>query len=168
MLKPPSRRAFLHSAPLAAVSLALTHPTLAEIAPVAAPVPFQLLTADQIADATKQLQTKPGNYNLFDNPALPFTVVLTTEQTKAAKEFEWHEGRDHVVQVLDGTTTYEIGGKPQTPRNTKPNEFLAPASEGATKLTLKKGDLLIIPRGTPHNRTTETSVTFYLISTTGK
>ncbi len=141
---------------------------LAATAPAVAPVPFQLLTADQIADATKQLQTKPGNDNLFDNPALPFTVVLTTEQTKAAKEFEWHEGRDHVVQVLDGTTIYEIGGKPQNPRNTKPNEWLAPASEGATNLTLKKGDLLIIPRGTPHKRTTETSVTFYLISTTGK
>jgi quercetin dioxygenase-like cupin family protein len=170
MLKSRSRRAFLQSAPLAAASLALAKPTaaLAATAPAAAPVPFQLLSADQIADATKQLQAKPGNDNLFDNPALPFTVVLTTELTKAAKEFEWHEGRDHVVQVLDGTTIYEIGGKPQNARNTKPNEWLAPASEGATKLTLKKGDLLIIPRGTPHKRTTETSVTFYLISTTGK
>jgi len=165
-----SRRAFLHSAPLAAASLALYEPSaLAATPPAAAPVPFQLLTADQIADATKQLQAKPGNDNLFDNPALPFTVVLTTEPTKAAKEFEWHEGRDHVVQVLDGTTIYEIGGKPQGAHNNKlPNEWLAPTSEGATKLTLKKGDLLIIPRNTPHKRTTETSVTFYLISTTGK
>jgi quercetin dioxygenase-like cupin family protein len=171
MLKSRSRRAFLHSAPLAAASLALAEPTaaLAATTPAAAPVPFQLLTADQIADATKQLQTKPGNDNLFDNPALPFTVVLTTELTKAAKEFEWHEGRDHIVQVLDGSTVYEIGGKPQGAHNNKlPNEWLAPASEGATKLTLNKGDLLIIPRGTPHKRTTETSVTFYLISTTGK
>jgi mannose-6-phosphate isomerase-like protein (cupin superfamily) len=175
MHKRPSRRAFLQAAPLVAASLALAEPSAlalkasaAATPPATAPVPFQLLTADQIADANKQLAAKPGNDNLFDNPALPFTVVLTVEQAKAAKEFEWHEGRDHVLQVLDGTTVYEIGGKPQTPHSTKPNEWLAPTSEGATKLTLKKGDLLVIPRGTPHKRTTEGSVTFYLISTTGK
>jgi len=176
MLKPSSRRAFIQTVPLAAASLALAEPSadaktpsaVADTAPAAAPVPFQLLTADQIAAATKELQAKPGNDNLFLNEALPFTVVLTTEPTKAAKEFEWHEGRDHVVQVLDGTTVYEIGGKPQNARNTKPSEWLAPASVGATTLTLHKGDMLVIPRGTPHKRTTADSVTFYLISTTGK
>ena len=35
-------------------------------------------------------------------------------------------------------------------------------------MTLHKGDMLVIPRGTPHKRSTEGSVTFYLISTTGK
>ena len=52
--------------------------------------------------------------------------------------------------------------------NTKPGEWLAPASEGAKSLTLKKGDMLVIPRGTPHKRSTEGSVTFTLISTTGR
>ncbi|MEO6805730.1 MAG: hypothetical protein ABI286_07275 [Edaphobacter sp.] len=32
---------------------------------------------------------------------------------------------------------------------------------------MKKGDMLMVPRGTPHKRSTEESVTFYLISTTG-
>jgi len=132
------------------------------------PVPFQLFTAAKLADAAKELQTKPGNNNLFDNPALPFTVVLTTETAKSAKEFEWHEGRDHIFQILEGSTTYEIGGTPQGAHNTKPGEWLAPASQGATALTLNKGDMLLIPRGTPHKRSTASSVTFYLISTTGK
>jgi quercetin dioxygenase-like cupin family protein len=99
---------------------------------------------------------------------MPFTAVLTVEEKHAATEFEWHEGRDHLFQVVDGTTVYEIGGTPQNGRNTKPAEWLAPASAGATKMTLHKGDWLIIPRGTPHKRTTEGSVTFFLISTTGK
>jgi uncharacterized protein YjlB len=34
-------------------------------------------------------------------------------------------------------------------------------------MTLSKGDMLVIPRGTLHKRTTDASVTFYLISTTG-
>ena len=30
------------------------------------------------------------------------TAVLTVEDKKAAKEFEWHEGRDHLLQILEG------------------------------------------------------------------
>ncbi len=94
-------------------------------------------------------------------------MVLTTEVKKSAAEFEYHEGRDHIVQVLEGSTVYEVGGRPLRPRNTKPAEWLAPASEGSTTLILQKGDMLVIPRGTPHKRSTENSVTFILISTTG-
>jgi mannose-6-phosphate isomerase-like protein (cupin superfamily) len=172
MANEPSRRSFLRTAPLAvaAAGLALnTAPAVAEAAQEsAAPEHFQLFTAGKLADATQHLQSAPGNDNLFTPAALPFTVVLTTEKTKAAKEFEWHEGRDHILQILDGSAIYEVGGTPQGGHNTKPGEWLAPASTDATKLTLNKGDMLIIPRGTPHKRTTPESVTFYLISTTGK
>lgn len=169
MVKDQTRRNFLRSAPLAAAAAALpvTETKLFAEAPAPAAVPFQLFTAAKLAEDAKTLQATPGNNNLFQNPALPFTIVMTTEGKKAAKEFEWHEGRDHILQIIDGTTIYEVGGTPQGGHNTKPMEWLAPASEGATKLTLHKGDLLVIPRNTPHKRTTETSVTFYLISTTG-
>jgi mannose-6-phosphate isomerase-like protein (cupin superfamily) len=93
--------------------------------------------------------------------------VMTSEEKKSGKEFEYHEGRDHIFQILDGTTVYEVGGTPKNARNTKPGEWLAPTSEGATTLTLRKGDMLVIPRGTPHKRTTETSVTLILISAEG-
>ena len=171
MLRLQSRRNFLRSAPLAATagfSLTESALTTQAAAQTAGPVPFQLFTAATLAEALKELQTKPGNNNLWDNPALPFTIVLTTETSKSAKEFEWHEGRDHILQILEGTTTYEIGGTPQGAHNTKPGEWLAPASQGATTLMLHKGDWLVIPRGTLHKRTTATSVTFCLISTTGK
>ena len=170
MVKDQSRRRFLRSAPLAAAaSLTLTENTLfAQTGTTATAEPYQLFTAAALSDAMKQLQAHPGNNNLFTPAALPVTIVLTTEEKKAAKEFEYHEGRDHIFQVLEGTTTYEVGGTPQNPHTTKPSEWLAPASEGATKLTLRKGDMLVIPRGTPHKRTTEDTVTFYLISTTGK
>jgi len=166
MLKDHSRRRFLRSAPLAAAaSLTLSETTLFAQTPT--PEHFQLFTAAALSDAAKQLQSHPGNNNLFTPATLPVAIVLTTEEKKAAKEFEWHEGRDHILQVIEGTTLYELGGTPQGAHNTKPGEWLAPASQGATTLTLQKGDILVIPRGTPHKRTTESSVTFYLISTTG-
>jgi quercetin dioxygenase-like cupin family protein len=165
MLKDASRRRFLRSAPLAAAA-GLTLPGL-DSAAQAPRQPFKLIPAAQLADALSALQQKPGNYNAYDNPAMPLAAVLTIEEKHAAPQFEWHEGRDHLLQVLDGTTLYELGGTPRDGKNTKPGEWLAPASEGATTMTLHKGDWLVIPRGTPHKRTTEGRVTFYLISTTG-
>jgi quercetin dioxygenase-like cupin family protein len=158
---------------VAAVSLPLGEKLLFASAPAsggppaATPEPFQIFTAEKLSDAMKTLQAKPGNDSLFDAKALPFTIVMTTEEKKAAKEFEYHEGRDHILQILDGTTLLEVGGTPKDAHNTKPGEWLAPASEGATSLTLHKGDMLLIPRGTPHKRITDASVTLLLISTTG-
>jgi quercetin dioxygenase-like cupin family protein len=168
MVKNSSRRNFLRSAPLVAAAAVVPATGKVMFAQAAERQPFELFTSEKLSDAMKKLQGAPGNENLYAPQALPFTVVMTTEEKKAAKEFEWHEGRDHILQVLDGTTLYEVGGKPKGGHNTKPGEWLAPASEGSTTYTLHKGDMLIIPRNTPHKRSTEGSVTFILISTTGQ
>jgi mannose-6-phosphate isomerase-like protein (cupin superfamily) len=172
VVKNPTRRNFLRTAPVAAAAgLAIADATLfashaaGQSATSAAPAGFQLFTAQRIQEGMKALQAKPGNDNLFGSRE--FTVVLTTETTKRAKEFEWHEGRDHVVLILDGATVYEVGGTPKNGRNTKPGEWLAPEAEGATTLALKKGDMLVIPRGTLHKRSTAESVTLFLISPMG-
>ena len=140
-------------------------PRQREAAPAGAPV-FQVFTAQEIRDDIKALQAKPGNKSLVDSK--PFTMVLTTETAKSAKEFEWHEGRDHIFQIIEGTTTYQLGGTPKGAHNNKaPGEWLAPESEGATTITLNQGDFLIVPRGTPHKRSTAGTVTFLLISPQG-
>ena len=168
-----TRRNFLRTAPIAAaVALSATDKFASasdggQSAGSAAPQPFQVFTAEKLADAMKVLQAKPGNDNLYEPKALPLTIVLTTEETKSAKEFEYHEGRDHVFLILEGATKYELGGTPQGAHKTKPGEWLAQASEGATTVTLKKGDMIVIPRGTPHKRSTEGSVTFTLITSSG-
>jgi quercetin dioxygenase-like cupin family protein len=168
----PSRRNFLRMAPVAAAAgIAIADTSLlapraqGQTDPSAATAAFQLFTAEHLEADQTALQAAPGNKNLVDGKN--FAIVMTTETTKSGKEFEWHEGRDHIFQILDGTTVYEVGGTPKGGHNTKPGEWLAPQSEGATSLTLKKGDMLVIPRGTPHRRTTASSVTFTLISPMG-
>lgn len=168
MIKDPSRRNFLRTAPAATVaglslSEALLHRSMA--AQTAAPEPFQLFTAQTIAGMVQGLEANPGEKALVKSAVLPFSITVTCEENKIGKEFEWHEGRDHVFQILEGTTIYEVGGKPQNARNTKPGEWLAPVSEGATSFTLHKGDMLVIPRGTPHKRRTTGKVTLTLIAT---
>jgi mannose-6-phosphate isomerase-like protein (cupin superfamily) len=167
-----SRRGFLRTAPVvAAAGIALGDAALfAERASHEMPAgsaegSYQLFTAETIAEDVQTLLANPGNNNLASGTN--FTVVLTVEKAKGGTEFEWHEGRDHVLQIMDGSTVVEVGGVPKDGRNTKPGEWLAPASEGAAAITLKKGDMLVIPRGTPHRRTTAGSVTFVLISPMG-
>ncbi len=172
-LKDPDRRAFLVSASAAAVTglvLADSAPSDAQAGAQSAtqagatpgPAGFQLITAETFLSDVKTLESSPGTNTLVTQNA--FTVVLTTEKVHSAKEFEWHEERDHILQVIDGTTVYELGGTPKDAHSQKSGEWLAPTSDGAAIVTLKKGDMLIIPRGMAHKRSTTDSVTFTLIS----
>jgi quercetin dioxygenase-like cupin family protein len=162
MAQIPTRRTFLRSAPLAAAAVALPFHVSAQTPASAAPVPYKLVPAAELNQAIIALHIKPGNFSFFDH--LAFTAVLTYEEKHSAAEFEYHEGRDHILQILEGSTVYEIGGTPQTPHSKAAGEWLAPISTGAQTLTLHKGDILVIPRNTPHKRTTAAGVTFYLFS----
>ena len=183
-----SRRNFLRTAPVAAaVSLSLTDklllaapaqagPPPAASSPAAvqagvdfatAATPFKLFKSTDLDADQKGLQAKPGNNNLLMQTAgFPCAIVMTTEVHVSAKEFEWHEGRDHILQVLDGSTLYEVGGTPQGAHGGN-GEWHAPTSQGSKSILMGKGDMLVLPRGTPHKRSTEDSVTFILISPYG-
>lgn len=168
-----TRRDFLRAAPAAAVGIQLTHEALpAAHASAQSPAPvvpsaFQLVRAQTIQDSVEALRRRPGNASLLDSTTLPFTVVLAVEAGYREKQFEWHENYDHVFHILDGTTVYEIGGTPKGGRSTGPGEWRAADSEGAVAVNLNKGDMLVIPRGTPHRQSTPETVTFMLISPRG-
>ncbi len=172
MTKITSRRNFLRTASVAASAgfTIINDSMFAESTEVrdstgsATAIQFQVFTASDINADVKTLQAAPGNKSLMNAKDLPFSIVMTTEIGQRAKEFEWHEGRDHIIQVIEGATLYEVGGTPKGGHSPRSGEWLAPASEGCRSLLLEKGDLLVLPRGTPHRRSTDGSVTFTLIS----
>jgi uncharacterized protein YjlB len=173
MAKKTSRRNFLRTAPVAAAAgFTLTNSLMAMAQAggpgtdlVAAAQTFKLWTAKELAGDTAALDANPGDNRLYASTAIPVQIILTVEKHKSATEFEWHENRDHLVQIIDGSTVYEVGG---TPTGTKvmpgQGEFHATGSTGSKSMVLMKGDTLLIPRGTLHKRSTEDSVTFLLIS----
>jgi len=177
MAKKTSRRNFLRTAPVAAAAgLTLTdQPMFAAQASsgsgldvAAAAAPFKFLKAAELDADAKALQAAPGDNKLVDQaPGIPCAIVMTTEVHKSATEFEWHEGRDHIIQIIDGSTLYEVGGVPTGMHVMGPGEWHATGSQGSKSIILGKGDMLVLPRGTPHKRSTEDSVTFYLISPYG-
>ena len=168
----PSRRDFMltASAAAAAAGLALADsrifaaPAQGQDA-AGAPAGVKLFTSETLDSEIKAMHAAPANNTIVTDKN--FTVILTVETAKSAPEFEYHEGRDHVLYILDGTTVYQVGGTPKGAHSTRPGEWLAPESEGAVTYKLKKGDMLVLPRGTPHKRLTEGSVTLLLVSPMG-
>ena len=159
-----TRRNFLLTAPIAAVAVSPFADTMlrASSGDSASGSKIQVWTAAEMAGELKEVQENHGTKNLLTSPGT--LMILNEETKKAAKEFEWHATRDHVFQVLDGETQYELGGTPKGTHEVKPGEWLAPESEGAQTVFLKKGDYLFVPRMTPHKRTTKGSVSLLLIS----
>jgi mannose-6-phosphate isomerase-like protein (cupin superfamily) len=166
-----TRRKFLRSVPAAAAAgFTLTRGSLfsspAAAQNTSAPaLTFKLFKAQEIQDDLNALAANPGNNNLMQEKT--FVMMLTTEKAKSAAEFEWHEHRDHIFQILDGSTVYELGGTPKGAHSKAPGEWNSPESEGHQTVALNKGDMLVVARGTPHRRITTGSVTLSLISPQG-
>lgn len=166
-----SRRSFLRAVPVAAASLTLassSHLDLLAAAqnpqPSGTQTKFQLLRADAIDGDLRARSAKPGFTNLFEGTNMSVVVECETAATNEGPDFQLHEEHDHVIQIFMGSTVYDVGGTLKDGHTIRPGEWRAPASEGATTVTLNKGDMLVIPRETPHRRTTADSVTFTMIT----
>ena len=176
MAKQTSRRNFLRTAPVAAAAgftladslsaraQAATSTVKQGVDLTAAAQPIKLWTSKDLDDTIKALDAAPEDKHIYESNAIPVQLILTVEKHKSAAEFEWHEGRDHVVHILDGTTLYEVGGTPTGAHVKGPGEWLATGSSGSRSILMVKGDVLLIPRGTLHKRSTEDSVTLLLVS----
>lgn len=63
---------------------------------------------------------------------------------------EVHELDTDIIYVLEGTALFVTGGRSVEPKQTAPNEFRGASIEGGDERKLEKGDVIIVPRGTPH------------------
>jgi uncharacterized protein GlcG (DUF336 family)/quercetin dioxygenase-like cupin family protein len=63
---------------------------------------------------------------------------------------EVHELDTDIIYVLEGTATFVTGGQSIDAKQTAPNEFRGSMIDGGETRTLKKGDVMIVPKGTPH------------------
>ena len=63
---------------------------------------------------------------------------------------EVHEHETDIIYVLEGTATFVTGGKVVGGEMTAPGEIRGTGIEGGETRKLVKGDLVIVPQGTPH------------------
>jgi glc operon protein GlcG len=63
---------------------------------------------------------------------------------------EVHELDTDIIYVLGGTATFITGGKSIESRMVAANEYRGTMIDGGETRELKKGDVVIVPKGTPH------------------
>jgi mannose-6-phosphate isomerase-like protein (cupin superfamily) len=167
-IEPITRRTLIRAAASAALSELIDSRANVASAEVHAPPDYQLITKDYLDEQLTKLSGKNQSVDLtFQGGRTAASTSLVNEAVYQEREFEWHETKDHIFIGLRGETVYEIGGSPTSPYRISSNEWRAAASDGAVSVTLRPGDLLTIPRGTPHRQSTGRAASFLLISPNG-
>jgi len=103
--------------------------------------PVTFLPANQVQAAFEKGQTLysgPVNYRVEasrrDHPGL----------------VEIHTGDTDIIYVLDGTSTFVTGGQIADAKAIAPGEIRGVSTSGGQVYHLAKGDVIIVPAGTPH------------------
>jgi glc operon protein GlcG len=68
----------------------------------------------------------------------------------APGQAEVHTRETDIIYVLKGEATFVTGGTSINPQEVAPNEFRGSHIEGGDIRNLSKGDIIIVPAGTPH------------------
>ena len=65
-------------------------------------------------------------------------------------QVEVHAKDTDVIYMLEGSTTFVTGGTVVGGKTTAPNEIRGSIVQGGETRTLTKGDVIVVPNGTPH------------------
>ena len=115
---------------------------------------YVVLPAQSLADVQKKLQPDNKVEELIGGAGMELRVAVQHERNTTPANAELHDTSDDVYYVLDGTATLTLGGTLDAPREVEPGEWRGPKIVNGKTIQVAKGDLIIVPRGTPHQRLT--------------
>jgi len=75
---------------------------------------------------------------------------IHASRREVAGQVEVHDKDTDIIYVLEGTTTFVTGGTMVGGKTTEPDEVRGTDVTGGTTRTLTKGDVIVVPSGTPH------------------
>jgi mannose-6-phosphate isomerase-like protein (cupin superfamily) len=141
--------------------------------PSTATRPFTVKTKQSVTDLEKSLhsidkdiktkETVSKTEDLIGGDGMQLRVAVQYDAKKDGALAELHDASDDVYYVLEGSAQLTLGGKLNQPKEQSPGEWRGDKIVGGTTFTVKKGDLIIVPRGTPHHRINTKGKTFSLI-----
>ncbi|MCA1622155.1 MAG: cupin domain-containing protein [Acidobacteria bacterium] len=116
---------------------------------------FIVMKAQSVAEVERKLHpaTNKGE-ELIGGEGMELRVVVQHENNLAPAAAEIHDASDDVYYVLEGKAMLTLGGRLEAPEEIEPGEWRGPRIEGGRNFEVRKGDLVIVPRGTPHMRST--------------
>ena len=93
----------------------------------------------------------------------PDLLVSGSHRSKGG-QVEVHDKETDVFYVTDGEATFVTGGKMLGGKVTKPGQHLGSDIQGGQTHHLSKGDVIVIPAGTPHwFKEVPHSVSYYVV-----
>lgn len=115
--------------------------------------PFIVLQAQSLGDLQQKLSSDNKVEDLIGGEGMQLRVAVQHDKSRPTALAEVHDASDDVYYVLDGSATLTLGGKLEAPREDSPGEWKSAKIIGGQTFEIKKGDLIVVPRGTPHQRT---------------
>jgi mannose-6-phosphate isomerase-like protein (cupin superfamily) len=103
----------------------------------------------------RELEKKDGNTNadIVPAPGTQMRVAIFHDTKREGDNFELHDASDDIYYVLEGKATLYLGGTLSEPKEISPGEWRSKTASGGQQVAIAKGDLIIVPRGTVHQRT---------------
>lgn len=77
-------------------------------------------------------------------------LTVSGSHRDKAGQVEVHEKETDVIYVVDGEATFVTGGTMVGGKVTKPGQLLGSDIQGGETHHLTKGDVVVVPAGTPH------------------
>lgn len=132
--------------------------------PSTAKKPWVVKTKQQVSDIRENLEKQSGNKNQDVVAAAggEMRVAVFHDEKRENDLNEVHDSSDDIYYVLDGEATLMLGGTLVEANEISPGEWRSKTATGGEKVVIRKGDLIVVPRGTRHQRTV-TGKTFSMI-----
>jgi mannose-6-phosphate isomerase-like protein (cupin superfamily) len=127
--------------------------TTAQRAPSNPTRPFVVMPAQSLSDLERKLQPENKAEDLIGGEGMQTRVAIQHDKSRPTAAAELHDASDDVYYVLEGSATLTLGGKLDAPNEIEPGEWRSPRINGGQTFQITKGDLIVVPRGTPHQRT---------------
>lgn len=117
--------------------------------------PFVIKSKTDLDDVIKSYGDAKENQNkdLVAAKGQQMRVAVFYDVNRVNDLYEVHDGADDIYYVLEGKATLILGGELVDPNEISPGEWRAKTIKGGNPFEIKKGDLIVVPRGTVHQRT---------------
>lgn len=125
--------------------------------------PFVVMKKQSVADLEKKLRLENKTEDIIGGAGMELRVAVQHDKMRDTAEAESHDDSDDVYYILDGSAQLTLGGKLENPRQAMPGEWRSSKIVGGQTFEITKGDLIIVPRGTPHHRVNTKGKEFSLI-----
>jgi len=125
-----------------ALALAVVRSLAAEAAPGAAASPVRYFRAENVAKSFAEGA-------VLDAQAGADYMIHTSRRT-APGMAEVHTQDTDLIHVLEGSAVFVTGGNVVSPKHTAADEIRGESITGGETRVIARGDVIIVPAGTPH------------------